>query len=190
MPRWVVPMGMRFSRASDIFSTSRWNGKITCARLLMRSCPATSMPSAFKRVDLLQQRRQVNHHAVADHSHHAGAQHAAGDQFQNEFALADEYGMTRRCARLDTAPRYRSVRPAGRPLCLCPRRPIGRRERSHYSFVYALNPVGRGAYTHLSPSQDNGERLRETIVSARLLIDFGDRAIAHKHGENAGLQSG
>ena len=48
MPRDVVPMEIRSARPSDIFSTMRWNGKITCARLLMRKlrgrhrCPAAS----------------------------------------------------------------------------------------------------------------------------------------------------
>ena len=45
MPREVVPMGTRSCRPSDIFSTMRWKGKITCARSLMASCLRTSMPA-------------------------------------------------------------------------------------------------------------------------------------------------
>ena len=86
-------MGMRFSRASDIFSTSRWNGKITCARLLMRSCLRHVDAGRFKRLHFFEQRGQVDHHAVADHGLHARAQNAAGDQLENEFLLADEDGV-------------------------------------------------------------------------------------------------
>ena len=34
------------------------------------------MPAAFKHVHFLEQRRQVHHHAVADHGLHPGAQNA------------------------------------------------------------------------------------------------------------------
>ena len=77
MPREVVPMGTRFSRASDIFSTSRWNGKITCARLLMRSCFAHVDAGRLQHCHFLEQRGQIDHHAVADHGLDAGAQNAA-----------------------------------------------------------------------------------------------------------------
>ena len=55
MPREVVPMGMRFSRASDIFSTRRWKGKITWARLLMRSWLRDVDAGRFERADLVEQ---------------------------------------------------------------------------------------------------------------------------------------
>ena len=87
MPREVVPMGMRFSRPSEIFSTVRWNGKITCARLLIRKLRLDVDAGRFERGDFFQQRGRIDHHAIADHGLNPGAQNAARNQFQNEFLL-------------------------------------------------------------------------------------------------------
>ena len=47
----------------------------------------------FERRHLLEQRRQIDHHAVADHRLHARAQNAARDQLEHELLLPDEDGV-------------------------------------------------------------------------------------------------
>ena len=59
----------------------------------MRELPLHVDARRFERLDLIQQRRRIDHHAVADHRLHARPQNAARNQLQDEFLLADEYGV-------------------------------------------------------------------------------------------------
>ena len=56
----------------------------------MKRLPATCDAGRFQRLDLAQQRRRIDHQAVADHGLLARAQNAARNQLQNELLLADE----------------------------------------------------------------------------------------------------
>jgi hypothetical protein len=49
--------------------------------------------SGDQRVELLEQHREVDHHAVADHRRHAGAEDAAGQQVQRVLLVADHHGV-------------------------------------------------------------------------------------------------
>ena len=89
MPRDVVPIGIRSDRSSEIRSARRWNGKITCARLLIESCAARRRRRLVECVHLFHQRRRIDDHAVADDSLHARAQNAARNQLQNVFRVTD-----------------------------------------------------------------------------------------------------
>ena len=51
------------------------------------------MPFASSAGNFVEQRGQIDHHAVADDGLHAGAQNAAGDQLEDELLLADEDGV-------------------------------------------------------------------------------------------------
>ena len=57
-----------------------------------RSSPH-EMPRDLERVDLVEQRRQVDHHAVADHRHDVVVQHAARHELQRVPLVADDDGV-------------------------------------------------------------------------------------------------
>ena len=93
MPRCVVPMGMRFSRASDIFSitggTENHVRPVADAELpgdvdAAASSFSISSSSAARSITTPLPMTACT----------SGAQDAAGNQLQNEFALADEDGMS------------------------------------------------------------------------------------------------
>ena len=86
-------METRPGRASDSFSIMRCAGNSTCARLLMNRLPSTCTPAASSMSISLQQRRRIDHQAVADDGLLAGPQNAARNQLQDELALADEHGV-------------------------------------------------------------------------------------------------
>ena len=93
MPREVVPIDVRPGRSSDIFSIMRWNGKITCARLLILSCFETSIPAASSVSISEISAAGIDHQAVADDGLLAGTQDAAGDQLQDKGFVADPHGV-------------------------------------------------------------------------------------------------
>ena len=66
---------------------------MTWARLETKSWPSTSTPSLAQAGDLVEESDGVQHHAVADDAFAARAQHAAGDELQDELLAADDDGM-------------------------------------------------------------------------------------------------
>ena len=62
---------------------------MTCARLLTNRLPSTFTPVRAQRVDFLHEGEGIEHHAVADHAAAALAQHAAGNQLQDELLAVD-----------------------------------------------------------------------------------------------------
>ena len=47
----------------------------------------------FERIDFAEQRGGIDHQAIADHGQFPRPQNAAGNQLQDEFLVADDYGM-------------------------------------------------------------------------------------------------
>ena len=56
----------------------------------MRKLAAKRDAGRFQHAHFFQQRRQIDHHAVADHSLTPGRRMPLGNQLQNELLLADE----------------------------------------------------------------------------------------------------
>ena len=51
------------------------------------------MPAGFQRLHLLDQRRRIDDHAIADDSLHSRPQNAARNQLENELLRADKDGV-------------------------------------------------------------------------------------------------
>ncbi len=68
---------------------------MTWARLLTNRLPSTLTPVARKRIDFLHEGKRVEHHAIADDAAAAFAQHAAGNQLQDELLALDGDGVSR-----------------------------------------------------------------------------------------------
>ena len=73
----------------------RCAGNSTCARLLMKRLLRHLNSRRFQGFDLGEQRRRVDHQAVADHGLLPGPQNAARNQLEDELLLADEDRVAR-----------------------------------------------------------------------------------------------
>ena len=94
----------------------------------------------LQRLHLLEQRRQIDHHAVADHRHHAAPQNSARDQLQYEFPVADEHGMAGVVPALIARHDIEALGQQIDHFALCPRRPTARQERSHFPLIHPSIP--------------------------------------------------
>ncbi len=59
----------------------------------MRRWLVTSIPAASSEAISLEQRLQIDHHAIPDHGLHAGAQNPARDQLEDELLFANKDGV-------------------------------------------------------------------------------------------------
>ena len=90
MPRDVVPIEIRPSRPSDIFSIMRCCGNSTCARLLMKRLPATFTPAASSASISLNSAAGSSTRPLPMTAFFPGTQNAARNQLENVLLLADE----------------------------------------------------------------------------------------------------
>ena len=113
------------SRALPTFSQpGGGKEKCTCARLLIQlACDVDA--GRFEHRDFVEQRRQVNHHAVADNGLLAGAENAARNQLEDELLLANEDGMAGVVAALIAGDDIEPFREKVDDFALCLRRPTG-----------------------------------------------------------------
>ena len=83
----------------------RWKGKITWARLLMRSCSLDVNANRLERGNLLQKGGGVNHDSVSDHCQHTRPKDAAGYQLEYELPFTYEDGVAGVVSALVTSDR-------------------------------------------------------------------------------------
>ena len=94
MPRDVVPMRRSPRRASLSRSSSRWYGRMRCALSLTMQTIADVDAGLRQLVDLGEERRRIDHDAVADDAGDARMQDAGRKQPQHELAPVGVHGVT------------------------------------------------------------------------------------------------
>ena len=90
--------------------------------------PVDGQAGVLELLDFVQEGHRVEHDAVADDAFALRAQHAAGNELQNELLAGDDDGVAGVVAAGVARDDGELLRAARRRSCLCPHRPTGRPE--------------------------------------------------------------
>ena len=109
----ILPLPLSSRCASRAASTATWNGRISGHDSLMSRRERTSTPMRLEPLDLAQQVRRVDHHAVADVAGHALAHDARWDQLQRRLDALDDQRVAGVVAALEA---HHALRVVGQPV--------------------------------------------------------------------------
>ena len=90
MPRDVVPMGIRFSRAFRHFFHQPVERENHVRAVADAQLAADIDAGGFQHANLVQQGGQIDHYAIADDGLDSGPQDSAGNQLQNKLLFPDK----------------------------------------------------------------------------------------------------